>query len=86
MLRKFAKFTSLCAAAALVTGCTIASFETTPVTVETEKGPVVCQLYQMDRVDWDRSIDHPNSISVPEADAICRAEGHRIIQVKNTKG
>jgi len=52
-------------------------YETTPVEVQSAKGVVVCQLYTRERVIWDRSIEHPGSMAVEEADGICRAEGER---------
>ncbi|CTQ33761.1 hypothetical protein [Jannaschia rubra] len=66
-------------AAGLVAGCVPSpeNYETAPVTVPTEAGNVVCQLYTPRRVVWDRSIDRPASMSVGQADAICKAEGER---------
>lgn len=52
-------------------------YETTPVTVQTAAGPVVCQLYTKDMVRWDRAISRPDSMSVETADAICLEEGRR---------
>lgn len=52
-------------------------YETPPVAVETTRGTVLCQLYTPDRVVWDRAIDRPRTMSVEEADNICRAEGAR---------
>lgn len=67
-------------AAALLTAACVPSpeeFETTPVIVQTAKGPVTCQLYSPDYVVWDRAIDRPGSMSVKEGDDICKAEGTR---------
>lgn len=63
-----------------VAGCSLSpvDYETTPVQVKTAKGVVTCQLYTPDRVLWDRAIDRPNSMSVQEGDAVCRAEGERL--------
>ncbi|WP_170480607.1 hypothetical protein [Ruegeria arenilitoris] len=65
---------------AVLSGCipTPEDLETTPVTVQTPKGEVTCQLYRQDRVSWDRAINFPaTKMSVPEADAYCRQEGQR---------
>ncbi|WP_264213566.1 hypothetical protein [Leisingera thetidis] len=53
------------------------NYETEPVQIQTSAGVVVCQLYTKDRVLWDRSILRPDSMSVEQADAICRNEGLR---------
>ncbi len=50
--------------------------ETEPVTVETAKGIVVCQLYGAQTVLWDRAIDYPNDMDYREADNYCRRAGH----------
>jgi hypothetical protein len=42
-MNKFLSLSLLGATLALVTGCTLASFETEPVTLKTDKGEVVCQ-------------------------------------------
>lgn len=63
----------------LLAGCAVdpRAYETPPVSVETAKGTVVCQLYTPERIVWDRSIDRPSNMTVEEADNICRAEGVR---------
>ncbi|MBY6055304.1 hypothetical protein KUV26_02500 [Leisingera daeponensis] len=64
--------------AATLTGCVSPeNYETTPVQLRTSSGIVTCQLYTRDRVLWDRSIDRPGSMSVADADAICKQEGQR---------
>lgn len=62
-----------------VAGCapSPANYETAPVQVQTAQGVVTCQLYTPERVLWDRAIDRPNSMSVQDGDAVCRAEGER---------
>ena len=64
---------------AVVAACSInpKDYESPPVTVKTPKGPVVCQLYTKEIVEWDRSIHRPASMSVDEADAVCLEEGRR---------
>lgn len=52
--------------------------ETEPVQVQTSSGIVTCQLYRRDRVLWDRAIHRPETMSVEEADEVCRAEGERL--------
>lgn len=74
------KLTAIGAAALSLSACiTPESLETPPVKVKTPKGVVTCQLYSRNRISWDRSIDHPSSMTVPEADNVCRAEGARLI-------
>lgn len=66
----------------ITAGCAITpeQFETTPVQLNTAQGPVVCQLYTLEQVTWDRSITRPAAMSVDTADTLCRNEGHRIIR------
>lgn len=65
-------------AATFATGCTDPrDLESPPVTVETAKGAVTCQLYTPRLVLWDRAVDRPDTMTVQEADDICRAEGKR---------
>jgi hypothetical protein len=51
--------------------------ETTPVAVQTAEGTVTCQLYDPQRVVWDRATNRPETMSVSTADNVCRAEGVR---------
>lgn len=60
-------------------------YETLPVIVKTKQGPVTCQLYDLDTVIWDRSIDRPRSMDVQTADQVCRTEGYRIIREGNAQ-
>ncbi|WP_232816478.1 hypothetical protein [Paracoccus zhejiangensis] len=53
-------------------------YETTPVVVQTEAGPVTCQLYTHEQVIWDRATSRPNSMDVETADNLCRQEGVRV--------
>lgn len=71
--------TALIVSAVGISGCVPSPthYETTPVQVQTAKGVVTCQLYTPERVLWDRAIDRPNSMSVEEGDAVCRAEGEQ---------
>ncbi len=71
---------------ALLAGVTLAAcslnptdYETTPVVVQSEAGPVTCQLYTLDQVTWDRSISRPNNMDVATADQLCRNEGTRLL-------
>ena len=52
-----------------------ASIATTPVTVQTPQGPVVCQLYLPDIVLWDMSTDRPPTMTKDEADKFCVQAG-----------
>lgn len=51
------------------------SYESDPVTIQTESGPVTCQLYTPDMVMWDRAISKPNGMGDADANRHCRAEG-----------
>lgn len=57
-----------------------AQYETTPVEVQSAQGVVLCQLYTREITVWDRAIDRPDTMSVQEGDAICRAEGLRRLE------
>ncbi len=54
------------------------AFETEPVRVPTDQGDVYCQLYTRNSVTWDRSIRHPESMSVNQADDICFDMGYKL--------
>lgn len=62
---------------AALAACTPQQFESEPVTVNSAQGPVTCQLYTRNMLDWDRSIDRPATMSVAAADQICLEEGKR---------
>jgi hypothetical protein len=51
------------------------SVASTPVTVETPQGPVVCQFFLPDIVLWDMSNDRPATMTKEEADKICIEAG-----------
>lgn len=76
MTNKF-RLTGTLLTTVLLAGCigSPADYETTPVKVQTDKGVVICQLYTPQTVLWDRSIDRPTSMTIDEADDICRARG-----------
>lgn len=76
MLKKLAVITAGIAALA---ACSLdpKDYESTPVSVDTPQGQVVCQLYTKDIVRWDRSIDRPANMSVKTADAYCLQEGQK---------
>ncbi|WP_325168758.1 hypothetical protein [Paracoccus caeni] len=71
------KLIALGALAVSLAACSPQQFESAPVTVDSPQGPVTCQLYTKNMLDWDRSTDRPNGMSVTEADNLCRAEGRR---------
>lgn len=52
-------------------------YESDPVVVQTDQGPVTCQLYTQEITVWDRSINRPDSMSVAQADQICLNEGKK---------
>lgn len=70
------------AASLVIAGCatSIEDYETTPVQLKTSKGVVTCQLYSHDRVMLDRAIDIPRTMTIKEGDALCKAEGVRILK------
>jgi hypothetical protein len=74
----YLKLPLLVASVAALSGCVSPeNYETVPVVVETPQGPVTCQLYNLNRVSWDRAIDRPDSMGVTQADDYCIAEGKR---------
>ena len=77
-MNKFLSLSLLGATLALVSGCIIASMETEPVTLKTNKGEVACQLYDRNTVIFDRAIHMPHAMHIAEADALCRAERERL--------
>lgn len=73
------------ASVAAMAGCgTPEQFASQPLTLQTPQGPVVCQLYRLDMVTWDRSIDRPVGMDVATADQLCRDEGYRLIRAGET--
>ena len=61
-----------------MSGYTTKSFETELVTLKTDKGDVVCQLYDRNTVIFDDAIHLPHAMLVEEAYALCRAEAERL--------
>ncbi len=76
-MNKFLSLSLLGATLAQVSACTPADFETDPVTLTTDMGDVVCQLYSNKTVVLDRAIHMPRAMHVGEADALCHQEGER---------
>ena len=76
-MNKFLSLSLLGATLAIVTACSPTAYETEPVTLETDEGEVICQLYTHRSVILDRAIHMPHIMHVAEADALCRAEGER---------
>ena len=76
-MNKFLSLSLLGATLAIVTACSPTAYETEPVTLETDEGEVICQLYTHRSVILDRAIHMPHVMHVAEADALCRAEGER---------
>jgi hypothetical protein len=76
-MNKFLSLSLLGTTLAIVTACSPTMYETDPVTLETDKGDVICQLYDKKAVILDRAIHMPHAMHIAEADALCRAEGER---------
>ena len=77
-MNKFLSLSLLGTTLAIVTACSPTVYETEPVTLKTDKGEVVCQLYDRNTVIFDRVIHMPHAMHVEEADALCRAKGERL--------
>ena len=52
-------------------------YEATPVQVSSPQGVVTCQFYTQTYVLWDRAVDFPQTMTLAQADNICKAEGER---------
>ncbi|MDB9965977.1 hypothetical protein OAD55_05365 [Planktomarina temperata] len=76
-MNKFLSLSLLGTTLAIVTACSPIVYETDPVTLETDKGDVICQLYDNNAVILDRAFHMPHAMHIAEADALCRAEGER---------
>lgn len=76
------KAASALAAVAVLSACAISpkDYESTPVIAQSPMGPVVCQIYTVGQVTWDRSIKRPEKMDADTADNLCRAEGKRIME------
>ncbi|MDO6726023.1 hypothetical protein Q4544_03670 [Cognatishimia sp. 1_MG-2023] len=74
-MSKFAKTAIVIGFAATLSACDRTPYESTPVKVKSESGTVTCQLYTAERVMWDESIAHPESMTKSDADNICQAKG-----------
>jgi len=53
----------------------LASCTSPEVKVQTDQGPVTCQLYTESVTWWDKAVNKPASMSPEAADAICKKEG-----------
>lgn len=62
-------------------GC-IQQYESQPVTLQTEAGQVICQLYGMNQVVYDTAIAWPETMTEEAADGYCVAEGNRILNAR----
>jgi len=76
-MNKFLSLSLLGTTLAIVTAYSPTLYETDPATLETDKGDVICQLYDKKAVLLDRAIHMPHAMHIAEADALCRAEGER---------
>ena len=79
-MNKLLSLSLLGATLALVSACTPADFESDPLTLKTDMGDVVCQLYSHNTVMLDRAVHMPHAMHVGEADALCRVEGERRVK------
>lgn len=68
----------VCAAFVLAGCVSPRDFETDPITVSTEQGDVVCQLYTHQRVMFDKSVSHPDAMSKQDADKVCVDKGTEV--------
>ena len=69
------------ACGATLAGCIDpANYTTAPVSVTTQSGTVVCQLYRTYTVLWDRAISVPPHMSISTGNAICENKGRSIIE------
>lgn len=59
----------------LAAACDKSDYLTPEVTLDTDQGPVTCQLYTTDRLYWDEATGHPDTMSAAAADAYCKAAG-----------
>lgn len=74
----YLKFTILAVAGLSLSACvSVKNYESPPVKVSTAQGEVTCQLYTKERLDWDRSISRPETMSAETADIFCKNEGLR---------
>ena len=72
-LKRLSINTGICAATfAVLTSCT-----SPEVVVETDQGPVTCQLYRESVTWWDKAVKKPDAMSEDAADNICKQEGIR---------
>lgn len=72
MMYKFAPVLGL---SVLLGACSPTQFERPSVTVNSDKGPVECQLYLPQIVMWDEPVSFPEGMTREEAISICRREG-----------
>lgn len=61
-----------------LSGCTKESMRSTPVTVQTPEGPVICQLYTRELLWWDEATSYPPSLTQEAANQACKEEGQRL--------
>ncbi|WP_323717169.1 hypothetical protein [Paracoccus aminovorans] len=71
------KLPTMLMAVLMIAACADAKqpWESAPVTVDTDQGPVTCQLYTDKAVLWDRATARPAGMTDDTANRVCRAEG-----------
>jgi hypothetical protein len=76
-MSSFAKTAVLLVALGGLTACDRSAYESEPVVLKHDLGPVVCQLYTAERLYWDEAIQVPEGMTQAEGNALCEAEGKR---------
>ncbi len=76
MTQKF-KATLVVSALALAGCIDKTAYETTPVSVITDLGPITCQLYTKRQTFWDRATHVPQGMTIQQGDEICQQEGEK---------
>lgn len=74
--------TLLLVSATVISGCSRAAYESTPIITETDEGAVTCQLYTGPTTDWDQAVDFPATMEKEKANEICRDVGSRILETE----
>jgi hypothetical protein len=66
-------------AATSLMGCVPSPREmaTAPISIDSPKGKISCQLFSAESTLWDMAISYPKGVAQKDADEACRAEGKR---------
>lgn len=80
------RFTIIAVSIIALTACVSPKdFETDPVSVKTDEGTVVCQLYTHQKVMFDEAVSFPESMTKTQADRICIAKGEEVAKAWHDK-